>query len=220
MNLRHRSDAAEVTHDRDMEVRLWHLRIPMVFLAVTIGCAPGEEDFDTSAENPTIIIQSTLGQIQVEIDEIQAPVTAANFLRYVDQGFYDGGSFFRTVHAGNQPQDSIRIAVVQAGARSDTTASFFEPILLERTSETGLKHLDGTISMARGGPDSATHSFFFCIDDQPELDFGGKRNPDGQGFAAFGQVISGGDVLRAIQMSPHEVQQLQPPIEILSIRRK
>jgi peptidyl-prolyl cis-trans isomerase A (cyclophilin A) len=84
---------------------------------------------------------------------------------------------------------------------------------------TGLKHLDGTISMARGGPGTAASSFFFCINDQPELDYGGRRNPDGQGFAAFGRVVRGMDVVRAIQALPAKGQQLTPPIKIISVRR-
>ncbi len=74
--------------------------------------------------------------------------------------------------------------------------------------------------MARGEPDSATSSFFFCIGDQPELDFGGKRNPDGQGFTAFGMIVWGMDVVKKIQMSPHEEQCLEPPVRIRSIRRR
>ena len=189
-------------------------------MVMMIGCAPPKEDAAAPGTNPAVVIKTVLGDIRISIDEDRAPVTAANFLRYVDEAIYDGGSFFRTVHASNQPRDSIRIAVVQGGARSNSSSRFFEPILLERTSKTGLKHLDGTISMAREGPDTATHSFFFCIGDQPELDFGGKRNPDGQGFAAFGHVLKGRDVIRAIQMSPHEAQRLQPPIQILSVRRE
>lgn len=92
--------------------------------------------------------------------------------------------------------------------------------MLERTNRTGLKHLDGTISMARNGADTATSDFFICIGNQPELDFGGKRNPDGQGFAAFGHVVRGMDVVRKIQKSKAEAQTLKPPIEILSIIRK
>ena len=90
---------------------------------------------------------------------------------------------------------------------------------MERTSVTGLRHVDGAISMARGQPDSATSSFFFCINDQPSLDFGGNRNPDLQGFAAFGQVVSGMDVVRAIQGQPYEAQALTPPVRITSVRR-
>ena len=91
--------------------------------------------------------------------------------------------------------------------------------MLERTTETGVSHRDGTISMARDGPDTATSDFFICIGDQPELDFGGKRNPDGQGFAAFGRVVRGMDVVRQIQTARARGQLLTPPIEIVAIAR-
>ena len=94
----------------------------------------------------------------------------------------------------------------------------YEPIALERTTGTGLSHRDGTISMARFAPDSAVSDIFICIGDQPSLDFGGLRNPDGQGFAAFGQVTRGMDIVRAIQQSPHEEQRLTPPVVIQAIR--
>jgi peptidyl-prolyl cis-trans isomerase A (cyclophilin A) len=85
---------------------------------------------------------------------------------------------------------------------------------LERTRDTGLKHLDGTLSMARNGPDTAQESFSICVGDQPELDFGGKRNPDGQGFAAFGRVVKGMDIVRKIHESPANGQQLTPSVRI------
>ncbi|HUR36217.1 MAG TPA: peptidylprolyl isomerase, partial [Terriglobales bacterium] len=94
-----------------------------------------------------------------------------------------------------------------------------EPIALERTTATGLKHVDGAISMARDGPDTATSDFFLCVGPQPELDFGGKRNPDGQGFAAFGRVTKGMDVVRKIQAAPSKGQKLIPPVRIIKIER-
>ena len=87
------------------------------------------------------------------------------------------------------------------------------------TRDTGLRHLDGTISMARGTPDSATSDFFICVGDQPELDFGGKRNPDGQGFAAFGRVVRGIEVVRKIQGRPAVGQAITPPVRIITVRR-
>lgn len=172
------------------------------------------------AGDPVVVVETEMGAFELEVDGDRAPVTAANFLRYVDGGFYDGGTFFRTVHADNQPDDSIRIAVVQGGRNTEMEAESFPPIPLERTSETGLLHMDGTVSMARGGPDTATQSFFICIGDQPSLDFGGMRNPDGQGFAAFGRVVAGMDVVRAIHQSPYEAQQLTPPVRIVRVYRK
>jgi peptidyl-prolyl cis-trans isomerase A (cyclophilin A) len=168
---------------------------------------------------PTVRVETSLGSIVIELYPDRAPGTAANFLRYVDAGHFDGGQFHRTVHSANQPNDSVRIEVVQASVQAERNREAFPAIPLERTIVTGLRHLDGTVSMARGGPDSARSSFFICIGDQPALDFGGRRNADGQGFAAFGRVIQGMDVVRAIQSSPAQGQQLEPPIRILSVRR-
>ena len=161
------------------------------------------------------------------------PITVANFLRYVAGGFFSSGQFWRTVRLDNQPNVPVKIEVVQADVNPARKGDLFKPIALERTRDTGLQHIDGTFSMSRFAPDSATLSFFICLGDQPELDFGGARNPDGQGFAAFGQVHSGIDVVRAIQRSPCslsggvaeagyaqiEFQRLTPPIEINGIWR-
>ena len=119
----------------------------------------------------------------------------------------------------NQPTSEVKIEVIQAGMASRHQSEEFPPIPLERTNATGLKHLAGTISMARDGPDTATSDFFICVSDQPELDFGGRRNPDGQGFAAFGRVLSGMQVVRRIQQSKAHDQDLVPPVRIMSIRR-
>ena len=167
-----------------------------------------------------VVIQTEAGEIEAEIDTIRAPVTAANFLKYVDAGLFNGGRFFRTVRLDNQPNDTTKIEVIQAAANIERKSEFFAAIPLERTSVTGLPHKDGTLSMARGAPDSATHSFSICINDQPSLDFGGARNKDGQGFAAFGRVVAGMDVVRKIQASAAQGQQLQPPIRIDRIARR
>ena len=144
-----------------------------------------------AASGVTVVLRTSLGDVEIEVDAARAPVTAANFLRYVDGGYYDGGRFHRTVRLDNQPGKTVLIEVVQAGVNPTPARPGFEPIRLERTRDTGLRHRDGTVSMARAEPDSATSDFFVCIGDQPELDFGGKRNPDGQGFAAFGRVVRG-----------------------------
>ena len=128
-------------------------------------------------------VQTELGDIVIEVDTARAPVTAANFLKYVDAGHYDGGTFHRTVKMDNQPESTIKIEVIQAGVNPDRAKDGFPPIALERTNVTGILHKDGVVSMARGAPDSATSGWFICINDQPSLDFGGMRNPDGQGFA-------------------------------------
>lgn len=179
-------------------------------LALTVAWA-------TAAENPVVLIKTEKGDITVEVDLARAPVTAANFLRYVDAKLYDGSVFHRTVTLDNQPDNAVRIEVIQGGLLSEEKD--FPPIAHETTATTGLKHFDSAISMARGTPGSATSSFFFCIGSQPELDFGGKRNPDGQGFAAFGKVISGMDVVKAIHVLPAEGQSLKPAVKIISVRR-
>jgi peptidyl-prolyl cis-trans isomerase A (cyclophilin A) len=166
-----------------------------------------------------VLIQTSRGDILVEVDTAHAPATAANFLRYVDGGFYDGGRFHRAVRAGNQPGDAVQIGVVQAGISPGRVRDSFPPIPLERTSVTGLRHLDGTVSMARDGPDTATSDFFICIGEQPALNYGGRRNADGQGFAAFGRVVKGQAVVRRIQLAPADGQHLTPPILIRSARR-
>ena len=163
---------------------------------------------------PRVLIQTTAGDIEVELDPQRAPNTVTNFLRYVDRGFYAGGVFHRTVTLSNQPANKVKIEVIQGSAHPARTNEFLPPIPIERTRDTRLKHRDGTISMARDSPDTAQDEFFICIGDQPELDFGGKRNPDGQGFAAFGKVTKGMDVVRRIQSSPADSQKLTPPIRI------
>lgn len=166
---------------------------------------------------PKVVVETTLGSIEVTLDDARAPRTVANFLRYVDERAFDRATFYRTVTPGNQPDNLVKIAVIQGGV--DGARPAHDPIALERTSVTGLRHRDGTISMARNGPDTATTEFFICIGDQPELDFGGRRNPDGQGFAAFGRVTLGADVVRRIHQSPATAQRLTPPVSIIAIRR-
>jgi len=173
------------------------------------------------AQQPVrVLVQTELGDILLEVDTTRAPATSANFLRYVDQGHYDGGTFHRTVKMDNQPDSPVKIEVIQAGVNPDRAKSGFPAIPIERTSVTGLRHTDGVISMARGQPDSATSGWFICINDQPSLDFGGTRNPDGQGFAAFGRVLQGMDVVRKIQRAPNtDAQRLTPPVKILKDAR-
>jgi peptidyl-prolyl cis-trans isomerase A (cyclophilin A) len=170
-----------------------------------------------SAATVSVRIETELGVITVELYPDRAPLSCANFLRYVNAGLYDNTTFFRTVTMANQPSNRVKIEVIQGGDVPESKE--FSPIALERTSQTGLHHLDGSLSMARAEPDTATCSFSICVGDQPELDFGGKRNPDGQGFAAFGRVTSGMEVVRAIHERPCREQTLAPAIKILSIRR-
>lgn len=175
----------------------------------------------TDSKPVRVLITTSVGEIEVEVDTVRAPGTAANFLKYVDAGHYANGQFHRTVKTlpDNQPTNTVKIDVIQAGADPAKEQSSFPPIKLERTNKTALKHVDGALSMARNGPDTATSDFFICVGDQPELDFGGKRNPDGQGFAVFGRVVRGIEVVRKIHTAPAKGQKLTPPVRIESAKR-
>jgi peptidyl-prolyl cis-trans isomerase A (cyclophilin A) len=199
-------------------------------LVLTSGLAWASPPVGAQSPAPAtarVRVQTELGDIVIEVDGRRAPGTVANFLRYVDAGHYDGGTFHRTVKMDNQPESTVKIEVIQAGVNPEFAKAGFPAIPIERTSVTGLLHKDGVMSMARGAPDSATSGWFICINDQPSLDFGGARNPDGQGFAAFGRVVSGMDVVRKIQQAPSssdrktntEAQRLTPPIKIIKAAR-
>jgi len=181
--------------------------------------ATRSEEVSGEGEVQHVEIVTTAGRIVAEIYTERAPVTADNFLQYVDDGMFDGGSFFRSVRMDNQPNDSVRIEVIQGGTPATVRDRLRPSIPLERTSTTGLAHVDGALSMARGGPDTGRSQFFVCIGDQPSLDFGGNRNLDGQGFAVFGRVVEGMDVVRRIQMGAVEEQRLVDPVLIERVSR-
>jgi peptidyl-prolyl cis-trans isomerase A (cyclophilin A) len=167
-----------------------------------------------------VAIDTEMGRITIEVDVAHAPITSANFLRYVNEQFYDGGRFHRAVRPDTEPRRDSPIQVIQGGINPARASSAYAAIPLERTSITGLSHVDGAVSMARAGPDTARSDIFICVGDQHALDFGGARNADGQGFAVFGRVVSGMDVVRRIQAAPVRdgSQTLSPPIAILKAR--
>lgn len=169
--------------------------------------------------NPQVLIKTEYGNISVELYADRAPVTVMNFLRYVDSSLFRNSSFYRIVNLDNQPHDSVKIEVIQGGRFEDEDKGF-APIIHESTKETGIRHLNGVISMARTIPGSATSEFFICIGDQPELDFGGMRNKDGYGFAAFGKVISGMDVVKRIHSQKAPDQYLDKRVRIFDIERR
>jgi peptidyl-prolyl cis-trans isomerase A (cyclophilin A) len=196
-------------------VTLGATRNCLMLLLLSSGCSRQEE-----RGTVTVVMKTELGEMELSLDTIRAPITAKNVLRYVDAGFYDGGRFFRTVTPDNQPSNKVKIEVIQCEIDTARQQNEFPPVLMESTDKTGIPHTDGTLSMARDGPNTATSSFSICVHDQPELNFGGKRNPDGYGFAAFGHVMAGMDVVRKIHASPAEGQHLTPPVRILSVKRK
>ncbi|MFA6117453.1 MAG: peptidylprolyl isomerase [Sphingomonas sp.] len=169
-------------------------------------------------EPPLIVgIETSAGLIKAQVAYRKAPITACNFLRYVRAGAFDGGAFFRTVRSDHVVGNPVPIDVIQVRTRAGEEEDLFGPIPLERSSVTGLGHVSGALSMARWGPDTATSSFSIVVKASPEMDFGGRRNKDGQGFAVFGQVIAGAPVLRAIHYGKAQGETLVPPVTIRRI---
>jgi peptidyl-prolyl cis-trans isomerase A (cyclophilin A) len=201
--------------------RALHLGLCLCFIVAAATAATRQRDLQPG--EVLVRLETPLGKIDLAIDTKRAPVTAANFLKYVDGGFYNGGRFHRATRTDNYTPvlpNRPMMQVVQAGINPDRRKEIFSAIPLERTSVTGLKHVVGTVSMARSpAADSARSDFFICLDDQPSLDYGGMRFDDGQGAAAFGRVVSGMDVVRSIQQQPVEKQALTPPIAITSASR-
>ncbi|MCF8367725.1 MAG: peptidylprolyl isomerase [Bacteroidales bacterium] len=166
---------------------------------------------------PRVLILTEIGTIEVELYTDKAPITANNFIRYVKEERFKGATFYRTVHLRNQPDSKIKIQVIQGGVYEDDHPQMLPPIKHEPTNITGILHKDGVISMARYEPGTATSEFFICVGDQPSLDYDGQRNEDGFGFAAFGKVVDGMDVVEQIHTSTAEGQYLDPRIRILDM---
>jgi peptidyl-prolyl cis-trans isomerase A (cyclophilin A) len=183
--------------------------VALLGFTATAAAQPGQP----AAPPVRVAIDTSLGRITVVLDVQHAPRTSCNFLRYVRAGNYAGGAFYRSVHKEDRMVSPVPIEVVQAAARKPMQ-DVFGPIELETTQQTGLRHSAGTISMARGEPNSATSSFFLVVADAPALDFGGQRNRDGQGFAAFGKVIEGMEVARAIHDAPARNEAILDPVAI------
>jgi len=202
-----------------MRTRLLFPLLAALAVAPVQGQAPPAAGGQVSPELVRVRFDTALGPFEVELDPARAPVTVANFLKYVDGGFYDGGRGHRSARIETQTTRPVKIEVIQAGINPARQSDALPAIPLERTSVTGILHKDGAISMARSGPDTVTSDFFICIGDQPSLDFGGARNPDGQGFAAFGRVVSGMDVVQAIHRAPAEGENLTPPVRLFAARR-
>ena len=186
------------------------------FLSTVIVCLV--LTINALSQDIKIGIKTELGEIIAELYPDKAPVTCENFLRYIENNKFEGAKFYRVVRMDNQPNNDIKIEVIQGGLGFDVEESPYPSIRHETTKETGVLHKDGTLSMARAEPGTASSEFFICIGDQPELDFGGKRNPDGQGFAAFGKIVKGMDVVKKIQSMPDEGQMLKQPVLITSMQ--
>ena len=167
-------------------------------------------------------LQTDKGVIVVELADDKAPISVANFLRYVDTGRMVGAVFYRASRAPGAPT----VGLIEAGVKDPR--KLFPPIAHESTLDTGLRHLDGTLSMARFAPGTAVSDFSICCGDAPYLDAHPEMTGDNLGYAAFGQVIEGMDVARAILAMPTtgvaqnpamQGQIIDPPVSILSAQR-
>jgi peptidyl-prolyl cis-trans isomerase A (cyclophilin A) len=196
------------------------MRTRAILLAAVMLAAPLSAQLPAQAEREVLVrIETAFGNIDLAIDVARAPITAANFLKYVDGGFYEGGRVHRATRPDNyipKPPNRPPLEIIQADINPARASERFPPIPLERTSVTGLTHVVGTVSMPRADdkPDSARSGFVIHLNDQPSLNHGGMRFDDAQGTAAFGRVVAGLDVVRKIQQQPVSGQSLAPPIEI------
>ncbi len=197
---------------RDMQ-RVVFQRLALVTFGLLLTCAPAACASNGPA-GVNVAIRTTDGTIVVRLDTAHAPITSQNFLHYVDTHAFDhGASFYRTVAKANEPQ--VPFEVIQGGLKD--VPPDFKRVALEPTSKTHLHNDDGEISMARtSDPDSGATEFFICIGNARYLDDGGPVAP---GYAAFGKVIRGMNVVYRIHQATAQGESLTPPVAILSMKR-
>lgn len=185
------------------------------FFILGLRCSSSHPD------TPHILIKTSAGDIECEVYPKKAPKSVAAFLSYVDSGFYDNASFYRVLNDDNQASNAGKSELIQGGIwkSNHKKAVSLTGIPHETTQQTHILHKDGVLSLARTEPGSATTEFFICVGDQPGFDFGGENNPDGQGYAAFGKVLKGMNIVRNIYARPENNQSFDPPIVIYGIKR-
>lgn len=194
--------------DRMLDRILRPIALPLLLVTLLAASAHAPRPVD-------VAIATSMGTIVVRLSASAAPNTTKNFLHYVDAGTYNGATFYRTVRRASEPQ--AKIEVIQGGLNPQSDNPMVAKLRLEPTSATHLHNTDGTIAMARTrDPNSATTEFFIDIGDDRFLDAGG---PTGAGYAAFGKVIRGMDVVRKIQAAKASGESLTPPITIVKMRR-
>jgi peptidyl-prolyl cis-trans isomerase A (cyclophilin A) len=189
-----------------------------MFLILLIGLVACKTK---STGNPHVEISTRFGDIEVELYSKQAPATCAAFLSYVDSGYYKKSSFYRVLVDEDQPSYAPKSEIIQGGIwkANNELLRKIPGIKHETTAQTKLSHTNGTISLARQEPGTANTEFFICVGDQPGFNFGGENNPDGQGYAAFGKVVKGMDVVNRMYAAPESDGQFTPQIYITDVRR-
>ena len=184
-----------------------------VLFSVFISCSSHQK-------NPHIEIQTSAGDIEIELYPDQAPKSVTAFLSYIDSGFFKNTHFYRVLTEFNQPSDAFKSQLIQGGLWRTGRRKNLRGIPHEPTNQTNILHKNGVISLARLEPGTATTEFFICVGDQPGYDYGGENNSDGQGYAAFGKVVKGMDVVNKIYHQNESDQYFDPPVPIYDIRRK
>ncbi|OAN51874.1 peptidylprolyl isomerase [Sphingobium sp. TCM1] len=194
-----------------------------LFLLAALSLSPAIAQSEPAAPNPAdvrVALDTERGRIVVAVHIDRAPITAGNFLKYVDQKRLDGTQFYRGVGAADY-------GFVQGGAQNDPKR-ILPPIRHEPTTQTGLTHDEGALSMARYAPGSATGDFFVVLGKMPAMDAQPQSAGDNQGFAVFAHVVDGLDVVKAILVAPKSPtreegvmkgQMLETPVKILTARR-
>lgn len=194
----------------------WFLIAAICICTAVLGCSTPKK-----YNNPVAVIETKFGNIKVELFPAKAPATVSAFLQNIDSGYFKNCSFYRVLRNDNQVTGYLHSHLIQGGIwqSNPELKKKFKPIPHEPTSQSGILHTRGTISMARNEPGTATSEFFICLEDEPGFDFGGQNNPDGAGYAAFGKIVEGMDVVERIYHQPEDQQQFIPPVTILNIER-
>ncbi len=172
-------------------------------------------------DNPHILISTQFGEMEAELYASKAPKSVATFLQFVNEHLYDNSTFYRVLKEGNQPTSAFKTEIIQGGIwNTDNAKALKQPLIPhETTRQTGVTHKNGTLSLARTEPGTASTEFFICVGDQPLYDYGGNTNLDRQGYAAFGKIIKGLDILHKIHHQPENGEDFYPPVPIFSIKQ-
>ncbi len=188
-----------------------------ILVSITLLCSCKQKNTAT----PHIEIQTEKGDIEIELYPLQAPKTVAAFLSYIDSGYFNNGSFYRVLNDENQASNAEKTELIQGGIwqTKNKMAMKIPGVPHETTEQTHILHTDGVISLARREPGTATTEFFICIGRQPGLDYGGENVEDKQGYATFGKVVKGMDIVRKIYRQPENDQHFDPPVAIFDIKR-
>lgn len=192
-----------------------NLYLMMITVSLLLSCKT------KNTATPHIEIQTSHGDIEIELYSLQAPKTVNAFLSYIDSGYYNNSSFYRVLNIENQPSNAPKTELIQGGIwkTKNRLAASIPGIPHETTQQTKILHTNGVISLARLAPGTASTEFFICIGNQPGLDYGGENIADKQGYATFGRVVKGMEVVRKIYRQNENDQYFDPPVAIFNIVR-